>query len=64
MSDNKNKHITLRSWISGLVITVSTIVAYFAFWHLSPKLTFIIGCLSLFIMIIAMWFSGENKVID
>lgn len=47
-----------RKWISGLAITLCTIVAYLAFWRLSPVPTFVVGVLSLVGIVVAMWIAG------
>ena len=50
---------TLGTWISGLVISVAVVVAYFAFWHLSPVVTFVVGCVALVVLVIAAWYYGR-----
>ncbi len=49
---------TRRRWISGLAITLCTIVAYLAFWRLAPVPTFVIGVVSLIGIGVAMWIAG------
>ena len=47
-----------RAWLSGLAVTLTTIIAYLAFWRLAPVPTFIIGCVALIAMLIAAWIAG------
>lgn len=49
-----------RAWLSGLAVTISTIVCYFAFWHISPGVTFIVGCVALVSLIVAGWILGRD----
>ncbi len=49
-----------RAWLSGLAITVTTLVALFGFWHLAPGATFIIACLALVGLVIAFWVAGGS----
>ncbi len=49
----------IRTWLSGLAVTATTIVAYFAFWHLAPVTTFLVGLLSLFALISLSWHYGR-----
>lgn len=57
-SDRTNSR---RAWLSGLAVTLTTIVSYFAFWHLSPVVTFVIGCLALVGLVIAGWVLGGRR---
>jgi hypothetical protein len=50
---------TKRQWISGLAITVTTLVCLFAFWRLSPGATFIIAFGSLVALLALFWFAGK-----
>jgi len=50
-----------RAWISGLLITLTVLVALFGFWRLSPGATFIIACLALVAFAIAFWMAGEPR---
>lgn len=52
---------TTRVWLSGLAVTLTTILAFFAFWRLSPGVTFLIGCLALIGLIVAAWYFGREK---
>lgn len=52
------KKDSTRAWVAGLAVTLTTIVAYLAFWHLAPGLTFIIGCVSLAALLVAGWVLG------
>ena len=38
---------TTRAWLSGLAITITTLIALFGFWHIAPGTTFIIACVAL-----------------
>lgn len=49
-----------RAWLSGLAITLTTIVAYLAFWHLSPGVTFIVGAAALVGLLISLWVSAKR----
>lgn len=49
-----------KRWLSGLLVTLTTIVAYLAFWRLSPLVTFIVGCVALVLMLIAAWEYGRR----
>lgn len=48
-----------RSWLSGLAVTLTTIVAYLAFWRLSPGVTFVVGCAALLGLVVAGWVLGS-----
>ena len=56
-----NPPVTTRRWLSGLAVTVATIVSYLAFWHLSPALTFIIGCVAFVGLCVAAWIHGGQE---
>ena len=47
-----------RAWLSGVAVTLCTIIAYFAFWHLAPVATFLIGCAALVGIAVAVWVAG------
>lgn len=49
-----------RTWLSGLAVTLTTIVAYLAFWRLAPVPTFITGCLAFVGMLAAAWWFGKR----
>lgn len=49
-----------RAWISGLAITLTTLIALFGFWRISPGITFIVATLALAGMIIAFWVAGKQ----
>lgn len=49
-----------RKWLSGLTVTVATIVSYFAFWHLAPVATFAVGAVALVVLIAAGWVLGSK----
>lgn len=57
---NSQRRGTTRTWLSGLAITLTTIVAYLAFWRLAPGTTFIVGCLALLGIVIAGWVYGRE----
>jgi hypothetical protein len=50
-----------RAWISGLAVTLTTIVSYLAFWRLAPGTTFIIGCVALLGAVVAAWIYGGEE---
>lgn len=51
---------TTRKWLSGLAITLTTIIAYLAFWHLSPGVTFLVGAAALVVLVMLIWRSGAD----
>lgn len=51
---------TTRSWLSGLAITVTTLVCLFGFWRLSPGVTFAIAAIALVGLIVALWVAGKE----
>lgn len=55
------KKDSIRTWVSGLAVTLTTIVAYLAFWRLAPGLTFIIGCAALLGLLVAAWVAGKPE---
>jgi hypothetical protein len=59
-NDDHMRKESTRAWLSGLAITLTTIVAYFAFWHLSPGVTFVIGRIALFGLLISFWVSHKR----
>lgn len=50
-----------RAWLSGLAVTLTTIISYMAFWRLSPGVTFIVGCLALVGLTVAGWVLGGSE---
>lgn len=50
-----------KAWISGLAVTIATIVSYMAFWRLAPGTTFIIGAVALVVLVIAGWILGAES---
>ncbi|OSJ09254.1 hypothetical protein BST63_36220 [Bradyrhizobium canariense] len=50
-----------RQWVSGLAITLTALVCLFAFWHLSPGLTFIIAICSLTALVALFWVAGADQ---
>jgi len=51
MMANGAKIESRRRWISALIVTVSAVVSYMAFWHLWPVLTFLVGCVAAVLLI-------------
>jgi hypothetical protein len=49
-----------RQWVSGLAITLTALVCLFAFWHLSPGLTFLIAICSLVALVGLFWVAGAD----
>ncbi|MHA3840620.1 hypothetical protein ACX0GZ_05300 [Sphingomonas aestuarii] len=49
-----------RRWLAGLAITLTTVIALFGFWRLSPGLTFLIACVALVGLIISFWIAGKD----
>ena len=60
MSRMKDQGQSTRAWLSGLAITLTTIVTYMAFWRLAPTVTFVIGCVSLLAFAMALWVAGRS----
>jgi uncharacterized membrane protein YhhN len=58
MSRMEQRPPSTRSWLSGLVITVTTIVALFGFWRLAPVVTFLVACFALAALVVALWIAG------
>ena len=56
----KHKSASTRAWVSGLAVSLTTIVAYLAFWKISPIATFLIGCAALVGLLIAGYFLGAE----
>lgn len=48
-----------RGWLSGLAIILTTLVGLFAFWRLSPGLTFVVACVALLGLLVALWIAGK-----
>lgn len=44
-----------RTWLSGLAISVTTLVALFGFWHLAPGATFAIAVVALIGLVISLF---------
>jgi hypothetical protein len=49
-----------RAWLSGLAVTLTTIVSYLAFWWLSPGVTLIVGCIAFIALLVAAWVYGRE----
>lgn len=52
---------TKRAWLSGLAITVTTLVGLFGFWHLSPGLTYIVACIALVGLIASIFLMPNDR---
>lgn len=50
-----------RQWISGLAITLTALVCLYAFWRLSPGITFIVAVCALVALITLFWFAGDER---
>lgn len=50
---NGSKIESNRRWLAAFTVAVSAVVSYMAFWHISPLVTFVIGCLAAFVLICA-----------
>lgn len=48
-----------RAWLSGLAVTIATIVSYLAFARLSPGITFVVGCVALVGLVVTGWVLGR-----
>ncbi len=59
--NHRMKRDSRRKWLSGLAVTLTTIVAYLAFWRIAPVPTFIIGCVALVGMLVAAWWFGKES---
>ena len=58
MSSKQHHSESTRQWIAGLAVTLTTIIAYLAFWRLAPVPTFVVGCVALVAMVIGAWIYG------
>ncbi len=58
--NSQMKRDSQRGWISGLAVTLTTIVAYLAFWRLAPVPTFVVGCAALVGMLATAWWFGKE----
>lgn len=54
----------LRVWLSGLAVTLTAVVSYMAFWHLSPGLTFMVAVGALVASMVAAWHYGRTARLD
>lgn len=61
MSPRPTERESTRAWLSGLAITLTVIISYLAFWHLSPGWTFLVGAAALVGMGLAIWRAGAEK---
>lgn len=55
-----SKSTSIRSWVSGLAITIATIVGLFAFWRLSPGITYLIAVGAMMVLLISIWVAGKD----
>ena len=63
MSSKPHRSEFTRHWIAvNFIVTLTTIVAYLAFWRLAPVPTFIIGCLALIAMLVGAWIYGGRSL--
>lgn len=61
MSREPRRPESTRAWLSGLAITLTTVVALLGFWRLSPGATFIVACIALVGLAIAFWIAGGER---
>lgn len=54
------RYESTRRWIAGLAVTLTTIIAYFAFWRLAPIATFVTGCVALTGLAVSAWILGGS----
>ena len=59
-SHKSQPRVSVRAWISGLLVTLTTIVAYMAFWRIAPVPTFLIGCAALVALLVVAWWYGKE----
>lgn len=55
----KRKRDSGRAWLSGLAITLTTIVSLLGFWRLAPGTTFAIAVVALIGVAISFWVAGK-----
>lgn len=53
---------TQRQWLSGLAITLTTLVCLFGFWRLSPGATLAISSISLVALLMFFWLAGKRRI--
>lgn len=58
---NKSKIESRRRWLSGLSITLTTVICFFGFWHLAPGLTFLVAIGALIALTFSLWWSGKES---
>ncbi|MCB2083344.1 MAG: hypothetical protein KDD90_04750 [Sphingomonadaceae bacterium] len=49
-----------RKWLSGLAITVTSLVALFGFWRIAPGTTYLIAVGALICLVCALWVAGKE----
>ena len=54
------KRESRRAWLSGLAITLTSLIALFGFWRLAPGITFLIASVALVGLLIALWVAGKD----
>jgi hypothetical protein len=52
---------TKRQWLSGLAITLTSLVCLFGFWRLSPVTTFVIASTALVALVGFFWMAGKGS---
>lgn len=57
---HRMKKIGLRGWVSGLAITLTALVSLFAFWRLSPGITFVVAVCSTIALVAFIWREGRD----
>ena len=60
VSSRKRPVETTRRWISGLAITLTTLIALFGFWRLSPGVTLVIATIALVVLGAILWFERDK----
>jgi hypothetical protein len=50
-----------RQWASGLAITLTSLVCLFAFWRISPGITFVVAVCALFALVVLFWLAGSER---
>lgn len=51
-----------RKWLSGLAVTLTTLVCLFGFWRLSPGITFVVAAVAFVVLVAALWIAGKDEV--
>lgn len=61
MSNQDQHSDSARSWLSGLVVIIATIVAYVGFARVSVEWTLVISSVVLFGLVLFLWRAGVRK---